>query len=64
VIVSGALYLVVLSCEVVTFATNSYLFNVFLDMVSVSEVRFGPVQGIFLRTENRTFGPVLTFSRT
>jgi hypothetical protein len=34
VIVSGALYLVVLSCEVVTFATNSYLFNVFLDMVS------------------------------
>ena len=33
-------------------------------ILSVSEVRFGPVQGIFLRTENRTFSPVLTFSRT
>ena len=30
----GAIYLIVLACEAGTFAAGSYLFNIFLDMVS------------------------------
>ena len=30
----GAMYLMVLACEAGTFAAGSYLFNIFLDMVS------------------------------
>ena len=39
----GAIYLIVLACEAGTFAANSYLFNIFLDMVS-------PTYCLFLST--------------